>query len=527
MTHSLYLLLKRRAFLLLITALLTGLLLSLSGCALSPSKGEGKVDVEKGELLKEEEEERVRAQEREDAGLSFETEDGAQTASQEALEHRERPEHPERLEREVGEEVQAPQTPESWVDLMDRLRAGFAFPERSHPRIEDQIRYYQTHPDVLSRNLQRAERYLYYVITELEKRQMPLELALLPYVESNYNPFAFSSGCAAGLWQFIPSTGDYYGLKQTWWYDGRRDIVASTDAALAYLDRLFNRFSGDWHLALAAYNGGQGFVARTIARNQRANRPTDYWNLPLSAETNNYVPKLLALTEIIKNPEAYGFRLPVLNNQPAFDQVDVEAQIDFDLVSELTGLSEEEIIALNPAFNRWATDPEGPHQLLIPIEQVENFRQALSAYPPEARVRWERYRVESGDSLIAIAKRFETTVEILRYQNGIKGHLIRVGELLMVPRTSHPRHNDALLSKLQQGKSGGGAPSALSSERSRPLQQVSYTIRQGDALYTIARRFSVTLEQLIRWNNITDPARIRPGDRLTIHVDPSRLAESS
>ena len=454
-------------------------------------------------------------------------------------------------------------------DLLDRLRAGFSWPETMNERVEAQIRYYQTHPEVLTRNLQRAQKYLHFVVTELEARNMPLELALLPYVESNYNPFAFSSGCAAGLWQFIPSTGEHYGLKQTWWYDGRRDIAASTRAALTYLNRLVTRFEGDWYLALAAYNAGQGAVSRMIARNQASNQPADYWNLPVSTETANYVPKLLALSRIIENPAKYGFELPALNNQPWFEFVDVQGQIDLALVSELTGLTEDEIIDLNPGFNRWATDPEGPHVLLVPIDRAAAFRQMLAAYPPEARVRWERYRIQPGDTLIAIARRFDTTVDILRNQNALKGHLIRVGDVLTVPRTlslhlvdgtyqagdnvqtsraaqtpqtdqTSQTSQAARVAQTPQAARTSQAPQTSRTSQTAqntqkegngrtpmPLQRVTYTVRPGDALFAIARRFSVAVNDLVRWNNITDPAHIRPGDRLTIHVDPTRAAESS
>lgn len=403
-------------------------------------------------------------------------------------------------------------------DLLDRIRAGYALPNEINERVEAQLQFYQIHPETLTRNLRRAEKYLYFVVSELEARGMPLELALLPYVESNYNPFAFSHGRAAGLWQFIPETGAYFGLRQNWWYDGRRDITASTRAALTYLEQLSRRFNGDWFLALAAYNAGQGTVSRQLAKNRANGIPEDFWNLSISAETGNYVPKLLALSRIIEDPVAYGFDLSPLANTTWFEEVDVEAQIDLSLAAKLAGLTLEEMVELNPGFNRWATDPEGPHHLLVPVDRAEPFRQSLIAYPPDARVTWVRYRIKAGDTLIRLAKRYQTTVRVLQQENGLKDHNIRIGAVLMVPVASAASQGKESLAQRAIGRSSR-LPHA-----GKNNQQVNYIVRSGDALHTIARRFSVTVKNLIRWNGINNPKLIRPGDRLKIMVDVTELS---
>ncbi|MDH5591563.1 MAG: transglycosylase SLT domain-containing protein, partial [Gammaproteobacteria bacterium] len=257
-------------------------------------------------------------------------------------------------------------TPAPNPDLWQRIRDGFAISQPNlHADTQRQLQWFVNHPDYINRVVERARPYLHYIVDEIERRDMPLEIALLPVVESGFQPFAYSHGRAAGIWQFIPGTGRLYGLKQNWWYDGRRDIIESTRAALDYLQKLHNDFD-DWQLALAAYNCGEGTVGRAIRRNKKAGKGIDFWSLDLPKETSAYVPKLMAVSELIKHPEKYELTLSSIDNSPFLTVVDVGGQIDLALAAKLAEISVDEMYQLNPGFNHWATTPDGPHRLVIP-----------------------------------------------------------------------------------------------------------------------------------------------------------------
>ena len=261
--------------------------------------------------------------------------------------------------------ISATSTP---TDLWVRMRAGFVLGENNDPeRVSEALGWFVGKQPYIERVAGRATPYLHYILEQVEQRELPSELALIPVIESGFQPFARSPSGAAGLWQFIASTGKRFGLKQTWWYDGRRDVVAATTAALDYLEYLHKEFHGDWLLAIAAYNAGEGTVRAAIKRNQQAAEDTDYWSLKLPRETRRYIPRLLALARVVQQPGHVDLELPPLANQPYFSRVDPQHQIDLALVSELAGISMDEVYRLNPGFNRWASDPDGPHQLLIPV----------------------------------------------------------------------------------------------------------------------------------------------------------------
>ena len=262
---------------------------------------------------------------------------------------------------------------------------------------------------------------------------MPLELALLPVVESAFDPFAHSPRYASGLWQFIPSTGRIYGLDQDWWLDGRRDVLSATRAALDHLEDLHEEFDGDWFLALAAYNSGAGNVRRAIARNLRKGLPTDFFHLELRNETRAYVPKLLAIAQVAVAPERYGVAIPAIPNEPYFARVDAGGQVDLGRVANLSGIPLAELRALNPQYNRWVTAPAGPYDLLVPASAEQRCREALATLPPSERVRFERHRVRPGDTLYAISLRYRVPVAVLRTLNRIRGSLIHPGQELLVP----------------------------------------------------------------------------------------------
>nr|WP_285817693.1 LysM peptidoglycan-binding domain-containing protein [Echinimonas agarilytica] len=384
---------------------------------------------------------------------------------------------------------------------------------------------------------------------------MPLELALLPFVESGFDPYAYSHGGAVGLWQFMPATGKRFGLQQDWWFEGRRDIVQSTQAAVEYLTYLNDMFDGDWMLAIAAYNSGEGRVQRAVRANKKAGKPADFFSLKLPAETRAYVPRLLAISDIVRNAERYGLELPSLTNAPRVIPTNVGGQIELAVISELSGVPSARIAELNPGFNRWATSPTGEHAVLIPLENQQQLTEGLAQLPTKQRVSWQRYQVKSGDSLGKIAQQHHTTVKVLMTSNDLNNHLIRKGQHLMIPlgdnaRLPPVRAGEAKPIKYQV-KSGDSLWliakkhgvkyqdisrwNALSSTTLRPGQSldiytktpqkevrtVKYRVRSGDSLSVIAKRFDVTINALKQWNGLNSD-RLRAGQNLTIKVDINR-----
>ncbi|NVD35173.1 LysM peptidoglycan-binding domain-containing protein [Marinobacter lutaoensis] len=393
-------------------------------------------------------------------------------------------------------------------DLWNRLRHGFALDhDIDNARVQAQLDWYVRHPKYIQRVVERGRRYLYYILSETEKRNLPSEFALLPVVESAFDPFAYSHGRASGLWQFIPSTAKYFGLTQSWWHDDRRDIIASTDAALEYLERLSERFEGDYTLALAAYNSGGGTVSSAIRRNLKANRPTDFWSLELPRETRHYVPKLIALAKIFDHPEAYGLELPPLKNEPYFEVVDTGSQLDLAQAAELAQVDIDEIYLLNPSYNRWATHPDGPHRLLVPREKAEAFRTALANFPVEQRVSWQSYKVRSGDSLITIARRFHTTPSVIQQVNKLNSDLIRVGQRLLIPSATRDADAYALSASNRLERKQA---------RQRSGHKVRYLVRRGDTFWDIAREHRVSVRELASWNGMAPSDPLIPGKELVI-----------
>lgn len=406
---------------------------------------------------------------------------------------------------EPAPEVQ-PAAPET--SLWQRLRDGFTLDETiDNSRVDAQRAWFANHQAYLDRVVTRAQRYLYYITQEAEQRKMPLELALLPVVESAFDPFAYSRGHASGPWQFIPSTGKHFGLTQDWWYDGRRDIVASTRAALSYLQQLSNRFDGDWLLALASYNAGAGTVSRAIARNQRKGLPTDFWHLDLPRETSAYVPKLIAVAQLVANPAKYGVTLADIPNEPYFDIVDTGGQIDLSQAAKMAGISVQELYMLNPGFNRWATPPDGPDHLLIPVQHTDTFTTALADLPDDQRVTWTRYVINSGDSLISISHKKGVPVDTLKRVNNLNSNQIIAGNTLLIPggRAKSDNYASALEKTLLRHNQPSGR------------RLTTYAVRSGDSLWTIARRHRVSVKDLMAWNHLSSRSVLRPGQKLNLY----------
>jgi membrane-bound lytic murein transglycosylase D len=467
-------------------------------------------------------------------------------------------------------EEAAPPGPERFTDLFERIREGYQLEDVDQPAVRQQLAWYANHPDYIERTFGRSEKYLYYIVTQLEARKMPLELALLPVVESAYEPFGYSRARASGLWQFIPGTGQRFGLKQNWWYDGRRDVLESTRAALDYLQFLHQEFNGDWLLAVAAYNSGEVNVHRAIKHNLALNRPTDFWHLKLPRETRAYVPKLLAMSKLVADPQALGLEFSPIANQPYFAQVETGGQIDLKMAAEIAGITMDEITFLNPAFNRWATDPDGPHHLLLPMDTGELFSAALAQIPQEERVKLTRHEVKSGDTLSTIARKYGVTPSVIKQVNALSGTQLRVGNELLVPTNGGDLHPKVVLAAarvdgrstasrnsrfhvVRRGESlwsiakatgmsvdrlaslngmepgdtlkagrklklrGSSSSGAASAPVAGTGEQVTYTVRRGDTLSHIARRFSVSVAQLLSWNGLNKSDQLMPGQRLVMY----------
>ncbi len=403
--------------------------------------------------------------------------------------------------------------------IWHRIRAGFRLSPSNHRRVRAEIRWFVRHPAYMQRVYDRADAVLYYIVEEIEKRGIPTELALLPIVESAFQPFAYSRAAASGIWQFIPSTGRIYGLRQDWWYDGRRDLIASTRASLAYLSKLEKQFHGDWLLALASYNSGENRVAREVRRNLRRKRSAKYWYLRLPRETRAYVPKLLALRAIILNPKKYGLTLKHIPNRPRLQIVKTKSQIDLAVAAELAGISLEEMYKLNPGFNRWATSPKGPHHLVLPIEIANEFKHKLKSLPHSKRMIWKKHRVSSKETIRTIALQHKITPKILRHVNAMTNNEFRPGQKIRIP-VSYIARAKYTLTLTQRFK--GSATETLSHRR-----KIIYRVRRGDSLSRIARRYRVSRRRLARWNRISTRKRLRRRQRLVIYVDRSKRIRRS
>ncbi|MFP5383627.1 MAG: LysM peptidoglycan-binding domain-containing protein [Gammaproteobacteria bacterium] len=403
-------------------------------------------------------------------------------------------------------------------NLWDRMRAGFRFDlAADNDRIAAQRNWYIRNQAYLDRVVARASRYMHYIVEETEARDMPLELALLPIVESAFDPFAYSVADAAGPWQFIPSTGRVFGLRQDWWWDGRRDVELSTGAALSYLEQLANRFDGDYYKALASYNAGGGTVSRAVKRNLNAGKATDYWSLPLPQETRAYVPKLVALAQIVQDPAKYGVRLNPIPDRPAFVAVEIGRQIDLAQAAELADIPLTELHLYNPAHNRWATDPQAPLKLLVPVEAEARLRQGLAATPPEQLMPVAHHDVGEEDTLDALANRYNVPAESIRVMNKLAGDELVTGTTLQVPQ---PR-----LALAAADGSYEPRIAALNNRKAAVTRQTLYTVRRGDTLSAIAKRHKVGLAELARWNGLKVSKPLRAGQRLSIHGGRSGTAQ--
>jgi membrane-bound lytic murein transglycosylase D len=392
-----------------------------------------------------------------------------------------------------------------------QLRDTFAMKHHSdNSKVTEQIHWFHNHQHYLARLLTKAAPYMYYVFMQVKTRHLPGELVLMPIVESAYDPFAYSEVGAAGLWQLMPGTASGYGLKQDWWYDGRRDIYASTGAALDYLTYLQNFFNGNWVYAMASYNAGEGTVQNAIEYNARHNRATDFWELPLPSQTAAYVPRILALAAIIADPGKYGITLPVVKDAPYFASVDIGTQIDLATAANLAGIKIRELYKLNPGYNRWATDPDGPYRLMLPIDKIDSFKKNLAELPTSKRVTWNRYKVRPGDSLNLIAHKFHTRVALLQEVNKLYSNIIKPDTMLLIPRNTNSLVHYDFSPELNYADS---RQLALGPKR------IQVKVDAGDSLWSVAMKYQVKVNQIRFWNHIGKHQPLRLGQNLIIWVE--------
>ncbi|WP_445496962.1 murein transglycosylase D [Photorhabdus sp. SF281] len=383
---------------------------------------------------------------------------------------------------------------ELWRYIRDELRMQIP----DNHRVREQRNYYLKNKSYLHDVTLRAEPYMYWIVRQIKQRDMPMELVLVPIVESAFNPHATSRAKAAGLWQIVPDTGRSYGLTQDKWYDARRDVAASTTAALNLLQRLNKMFNGDWLLTIAAYNSGEGRVMRAMKENAAKGRSTDFWSLSLPRETALYVPKVLALSDVIRHSDKYGITLPKSNNQRALDQIDVGQQITLSQAAEMAGMSLTSIKAYNPGYKRGVTSPNGPHYIMLPKAKVDQFKNSLANETILSNMRQEvaknnrrlnkqnQYKVRSGDTLSAIAKRFNVSTRELQHMNNLKtSRLLKIGQILRV------NNNNAII----------------------------YRVRQGDSIASIAKRHGINIQDVMNWNNGIKTTEVKPGIELMLYVD--------
>ncbi|MEI7995283.1 MAG: LysM peptidoglycan-binding domain-containing protein [Methylococcaceae bacterium] len=429
--------------------------------------------------------------------------------------------------------------------VWERLLSLYSLPDIQNPRIDRELYWYLDHPASLAILQQRAEPYLNHILDEIEAKNIPGELALLPVVESAFVPDAYSKADASGLWQFIPSTGREYGLQQNSWYDGRRDIYASTKAATTYLKELSQEFDGDWLLALASYNCGKGRVRKSIERNEYRDLPTDYWSLDLPQETEDYVPRLLAIAKLFAHADEYNVHLQHIPNRPYFEVVDIKSPLDLHKAAKLANTPLYAFLKLNPGFNRSSTAPEGPHRLLVPVGQAQAFKKNLAMLPYSERVtikqfddeqvayirpqemhqekpaptRWDaapkilptQYKVKYGDNLASIANRNNTTIKMLRMANNLDSNSVRSGVRLQIPSKANSVN----------------FPSFTKASKTKSASSQVYAIKKGDTFFNISQRFSVTPKDIANWNNVTLKTALIPGRKLTIKSINPQLASAS
>lgn len=427
-------------------------------------------------------------------------------------------------------------------DLWQRIRNGYAMPDNTSSLVAHHEEWYSTRPDYIKRMVERSQKYLFHIVEEIEKRGMPTELALLPMIESAFNPQANSTSSASGIWQFVPATGKHFGLKQNWWVDNRRNVTFATDAALTYLQKLHSMF-GSWDLALAAYNAGEGTVGRAIERNRKLGLPTDYESLELPAETKNYVPKLQAIKNLMTNPENYGLKIQTIANTPYFAKVTAPAQIDAHLAAKLAEISDDEFLALNPSNKRPVISGNGEkHELLLPILSAQTFRSNLAGYD-KPLVSWRTYFAKRGERMESIASKFGMQLSQLRIVNNLPSqNKIKNSATILVPNGNktdfttpknkiNPNIDNTEVAPTTENTDDISAkqdsanidinntelPEENRVDKNEPVKQVNVThkVKKGETMQSIAKRYGVSVKQVMTFNSLKN-SKVKIGQTLKV-----------
>ena len=400
----------------------------------------------------------------------------------------------------------AQSTANVWEVLRSELSLNH---ETTQPEVQNQIRWLVSHPSYIQKLARQSEPYIYHIVTEIKKRNMPGEIALVPMIESSYDPFAYSGVGAAGLWQLMPGTGTDLGLKQDWWFDGRRSIGPSTNAALNYLAYLHTFFNDDWILAFAAYDSGEGTMARIIKNSGQRGPRVRFWSLNVPQETKAYIPRLLALAEIIQNPQRYHIELPNIPHIPYFEEVNIGSQIDLSHAAKLAGISYRDLIKLNPGFNRWATAPYHPYKLLIPADRVEDFSRNLANVPVDERVSWTRHKVSAGDNLVLIAQKYHTTVNLIKELNQLKNTSVKKGQYVLIPSSKNVPITPIKETTLT---STAPTPHFIAAKQ----YKVIHIVQKNEAYPSIQKKYGISTQDLQTWNHLNAKTPLQPGQQLVI-----------
>ena len=459
---------------------------------------------------------------------------------------------------EINQQVEPAPAPQ--IDAWQRLRQGFEItPDELPYSANKQLQRYLKNPHNLNLLFEHSSPYLFHVTEQLENANLPLELALLPIVESNYDPLAYSPSHAVGLWQFIASTATSLGLERSRWYEGRRDVVHSTAAAATYLAYLNKQFNGNWLHALAAYNSGEGVVRKAIRKNRRLGKSTEFWSLKLPRETKNYVPQLMALAYIVRDADKLEVKLPEIANTAYFSVVELPAQIELDKIIEVTGVDDAIFTKLNSAYKRSVTPPESGYHILLPIEKSQLLSDFLATSDPSTWAEYREYIVKSGDTLSHIAKRYNQSTAQIKITNRLRNDFLRIGQVLRIPPTGEvallteyrtaptrtyivsagdtlseiaAKHKVSITSLKRANNLTGNLikvdqelliKAPKSGPKTTPVRKLNYQVRSGDSLYLIAKKFDLKITDITSWNKLDGSKYLQPGQRLTLYINPLRI----
>lgn len=396
------------------------------------------------------------------------------------------------------ESMQTEPTPVVYDDVWQRIRSQLTMVVPNNKEVKKWRNYYLRHPNFMVTISERAEPFLYYIVEEIERRNMPIELALLPIVESAYLPYGVSHKSAAGLWQFMPVAAKRFNLTRNWWYDGRRDIVTSTNAALDYFQFFHRTLGQDWLNAVAAFNSGEGRVGRAIAKNKRANKTYDFWSLDLPKETTAYVPKLLAIIDILQRADELNYVFTPIKNSPAIAAITLDSQLDITLAAKWSNIEPKELLRLNPGLNRGVTPPDTKHKLLVPLASAEMLNEKLAKTKPKDWLRWQRYTVKSGDTLSEISAKHTVKVAAIKQLNQLNSNNIRIGQTLVLPLT------DNIINLSDFNRLG--------------TKRRYHVVKSGDNLWNLSRKYKVKVQDLVRWNKLASNGYLQPKQKLKVSL---------